>query len=178
MQELRQLAAAKPGQIWFIEHDPGRPLAAGDRDALTSANVVLYQRTLAPLVASVLPIGAYAEPLPLGGEQGLSPRAVSFGGEGWSVAQLVEADADPEARARRVSEALTSLGQIGDPPVLVVVKPAAGRHREIDASLRTAPDLVRDVAREGLVTVVVGPLPLRFPLPGPAHAFAANGLAG
>jgi hypothetical protein len=181
MQELRQLAAAKPGQIWLVEHDLRRPLAAGDRDALTSVNVVLYERVLAPLVASVLPIGAYAEPLPANAGSmppALSPRAIAFAGEGWSVVQVVEAGAHAETRARRLAEALVSLTHIGDLPVLVGVKPAAGRYRELDASLRTAPDLVRDLAREGLLTLVLGPLPLRFPLPGPAHAFAANGLAG
>src|SRR5205814_8499035 len=108
MQELRQLAAAKPGQIWLVEHDLRRPLAAGDRDALTSVNVALYERPLAPLVAAVLPIGAYAEPLPAKAGStpaALSPRAIAFAGEGWSVAQLVEAGAEAEARARRLAAA-------------------------------------------------------------------------
>ena len=177
MQELRHVAAAKPGQIWLIEHEFGYPLAAGDRDALISANVVLYERLLAPLVASVLPIGAYAEPLPAGEKQ-LSPRAVTFAGEGWSVVQFVGAGADAGARTRRMSEALSSLRHTGDLPVLVVVKPAAGGHREFDVSVHSASELIRELVHEGLVTIVIGPLPLRFPLPGPAHAFAANGLAG
>ena len=180
MQELRQVAA-KPGEIWLIEHDMRRPLAGGERDALTSANVVLYERTLAPLVASVLPIGAYAEPLPEKAETGgpgLSPRAIRFAGDGWSVVQLIEAGGDAESRARRISETLSSVGHIGDLPVLVTLKPTAGRSREFDASLRTAPDLARNLTPEGVLTLVIGPLPLRFPLPGPAHAFAGNGLAG
>jgi hypothetical protein len=178
MQELRQPSAARPGELWFIEYDARRPIAAGDRGALSSANVVLYERTLAPLVAAVLPIGSYAEPLTARGDTALSPRAVTFAGEGWSVAQLIDAGPDAERRASRMAAALRSLGDIGDLPILITVKPVAGRYRELDVSLRTAFDVIGDVARDGLLTLVFGPLPLRFPLPGPAHAFAANGLAG
>src|SRR5207253_2268976 len=55
------LPSVDPGQIWLIEHDSATALGAFDRAVLTHANVVLYDRTLAPLVAQVLPIGAYAE---------------------------------------------------------------------------------------------------------------------
>src|SRR6267378_806939 len=58
------LTSVDPGQIWLIEHDPSAALAALDRAVLTRANVVLYDRALAALVAQALPIGAYAEPLP------------------------------------------------------------------------------------------------------------------
>ena len=173
MQSLEAPAAA--GQIWLVEHEIGRPLAGGDRAALTGANVVLYQRELAPLVASLLPVGSYAEPTE---EAGLSPRAVTFAGEGWSVAQRLQSGDGLEARLQRLSEALAALGRLGDLPISVTVKPAVGRPRELDASVRTAASILADVAREGMLTLVFGPLPLRFAAAGRAHAFTANGLAG
>ena len=178
MQDLRQPVAAGPGELWFIEHDPRHPLGAGDRAVLTSANVVLYERALAPLVASVLPLGSYAEPLQVGGDTALSPRTVTFAGEGWSVAQLVGNGAAIKTRLRRIDEVLNAIATFGDLPVQVAVKLEAGRQRELDSSLRTTFDVIRDLAHEGLLTLVFGPLPLRLPVGAPAHAFTANGLAG
>jgi hypothetical protein len=82
--------AVLPGQVWLIEHDPETALSAIDRDALAEANVVLYDRALAPLLSEILPLGGYAEPLPLAGAI-LSPRARDLAAEGWSVVQLVAA---------------------------------------------------------------------------------------
>src|SRR5437868_10222513 len=95
------LPSVDPGQIWLIEHDPVTALGAFDRAVLTHANVVLYDRTLAPLVAQVLPIGAYAEPLSaatIAAGPTVAPRALDFAAEGWSVVQLVAAG--PAWRAR------------------------------------------------------------------------------
>lgn len=174
MQSLVQ-AAATSGRIWLIEHELGRPLAGCDRAALTDGNVVLYQRGLAPLVASLLPIGAYAEP---SDAAALSPRAVNFAGEGWSVVQMIQSGDGPETRLGRLLQALATLGRIGDLPLQIIVKPLAARQRELDASVRTAGPTLAKVIGEGLLTLVFGPLPLRFPAPGPAHVFTANGLAG
>ena len=49
----RQSPAVLPGQVWVIEHDSDAALSSVDRDALTSANVVLYDRALAPLLAII-----------------------------------------------------------------------------------------------------------------------------
>src|SRR5947209_20323637 len=90
----RPLPIINPGQIWIVEHDLTAALCALDRDALTNANAVIYDRTLAPLVAQILPMGAYAEPLSLAGQlagPAISPRALELAGEGWSVVQLVAA---------------------------------------------------------------------------------------
>src|SRR2546423_7565001 len=89
-----QLPDVLPGQIWLVEHDAGMPLSPLDRAVLAAANVVLYDRALASLVAQLLPLGAYAEPLP-GVEPAtgpaIMPRALDFAAEGWSVVQLVAA---------------------------------------------------------------------------------------
>src|SRR5689334_11093916 len=63
-QSVPQLPGVLSGQIWLVEHDAGMPLSLVDRAVLAAANVVLYDRALASLVAQLLPLGAYAEPLP------------------------------------------------------------------------------------------------------------------
>jgi hypothetical protein len=80
-QSVPQLPDVLPGQIWLLEHGAGMPLSPLDRAVLAAANVVLYDRALASLVARLLPLGAYAEPLP-GVEPAtgpaITPRALDF----------------------------------------------------------------------------------------------------
>ena len=90
-----------PGEVWVIEHDPQTPLSAPDRDILTAANVVLFDRASEPLVLETLPLGGYAEPLSRPGAM-LSPRALGLAAEGWSVVQLVAASASRPARLHRL----------------------------------------------------------------------------
>jgi hypothetical protein len=166
-----------PGQVWLIEHSLARPLLPGDRGALTSADLVIYDRALAPVVASVLPIGAYAEAVSFDTSQAgraISTRALGFAFDGWSVAQLVAPHADRSARLRLASDALMSLGCAGDLPVLVIAKGRLFRHRALDTCLRSLPTL--EFADDDLLTLVFGPFVVRYP--APSHAFTANGLAG
>jgi hypothetical protein len=169
----------KPGQVWLIEHISARALFPFDRAVLTGADVVIYDRALAPVVASLLPLGTYAEPMPLDASPAgfvISARAFGFAFDGWSVAQLVEPYADRRLRLRLTSDALVSLGCPGELPVQVVTKRTPGRHRELDTCLRTLPCLADDFADDDLLTLVFGPLVVRYP--ASSHAFAANGLAG
>src|SRR5262245_22309278 len=85
-------AGVRPGEFWLIEKPPETELCSFDRGALKSADIVIYDRALAALVAQVLPIGGYAEPLSRNGttRPGISPRALRFAAEGWRVAQLFE----------------------------------------------------------------------------------------
>jgi hypothetical protein len=92
-----RLPTIEPGQIWLIEHDPAAPISGIDRDALCQANVVLYDRALATLVAESLPLGGYAEPLSAA-DPAISQRALALAGQGWSVVQIVAAR--PSHRAR------------------------------------------------------------------------------
>ena len=178
-QRSGQLSTMKPGQIWLIEHASATALFPCDHHALTGADVVIYDRSLAPVVASVLPIGAYAEPLspdaPAAGPA-ISPRALGFAADGWSVAQLVETCAGRCARLRLASEALMSLGCASDLPVLVIAKTTPDRHQARDACLRTLPGLADEFAGHDLMTLIFGPLIARYP--AHSYAFAANGLAG
>ena len=120
-----------PGQIRLIEHDPETPLSALERDALTEANVVLYERALVPLVAEILPLGGYAEPLSpnAGTDTELAPRALALAGEGWNVVQLIEARPSrrPHAHLHRAPPApLRSAAKVPVEPRLFTANGLAG----------------------------------------------------
>jgi hypothetical protein len=170
------LPGIDPGQIWLIEQDPAAVLDALDRAVLTHANVVLYDRALAPLVAEILPIGAYAEPLSALTIAAVAPRALDFAAEGWSVVQLVAAGPAWRARLPIAPPALLRAHRNGALPVRVIAKGAAGGHHEWDASLDDIAGILRESGDAELLTLVFGPLVLRHP--AHAHAFTANGLAG
>ena|SRR5208282_1401891 len=182
MREDRQSSlepAIGPGQIWLIEQPSASVLFPLDRGALTSADVVIYDRALAPLVARFLPLGAYAEPLSLDARapgSAISLRALKFAAEGWSVVQLVEARPGRRERLHDAVTALTPLGGGGDLPLLAIAKTAADRHRRWEGCLRNASDLIDEFGDDEPLTLVFGPLVVRYP--APAHAVAANGLAG
>jgi hypothetical protein len=182
MREDRQSSldpAIRPGQIWLIEQPSALVLFPLDRGALTSADVVIYDRALAPLVARFLPIGAYAEPLSLDVQaagSAISPRALRFAAEGWSVVQWIEARPGRRERLRDAVGALMRQSGGDDLPLLAIAKTAADRHRRRDGYLRNCFDLIDEFGDDDPLTLIFGPLVIRYP--APAHAFAANGLAG
>lgn len=160
----------EPGQIWLIEHDPGGALCALDRDALTSANVVIYDRALAPLVAELLPIHSYAEPLAQEhhADCGISRRALGFAATGWSVVQLVSA----RREGRDCLQVPPPVSR--DVPVQVITKAEPAANRAADVA--NLPALIAEFAPGEALTLVIGPLAKG--LGGAAASFTANGLAG
>jgi hypothetical protein len=173
----RRLPTINPGEIWVVEHDPASELSALDRDALISANAVIYDRALAPLVALALPMGAYAEPLPFAERlagPAISPRAFELAQEGWSVVQLVEPRLERRRRMHLAPPALLRANG-GELPVLVIAK-SSGRYWERDGCINTLPELIDDFGEDELLTLVFGPI--AAPYPTRTHAFTANGLAG
>lgn len=178
-QPSQQLPTIDPGQIWLIEQDPATALCTLDRAVLTGANVVLYDRALASVVAQVLPIGAYAEPLsgtaPAAGPA-IAARALEFAIGGWSVVQLVAAGPAWRARLPILPPALIRAQRSGGLPVRVIAKAAADRHHEVDSGLDDIAELIREFGDNELLTLVFGPFAARCP--AQAHAFTANGLAG
>ena len=151
----RSPGAIEAGQIWLVEQTAAADLSARGRGAVLGANVVLYDRALAPLVAEILPLGAYAEPLPQEATTALSPRALAFAADGWSVVQLVEPCAS--RRARLESAAATAPGGAGRLKLRVLA--AADEGGDADP-----------------LTLVFGPVIGRAPAQG--GTFTANGLAG
>jgi hypothetical protein len=153
-----------PGQVWLVEQAPATALGALDRDAVTHADLVLYDRALARLVVEALPPGAYAEALP-DGARAVSPRVLQFAADGWSVVQLVEAC--PGRRA--------GLMPAGNGKVAVIAKNGGAALRESDGGGGRLGEILAGFADEP-VTVIFGPLSNGWA--ARRHAFAANGLAG
>jgi len=178
-QSARQAPTVDPGQIWLIEQNSASPICGLDRDALTNVNVVIYDRALAPLVSQVLPIGGYAEPMPVRAHTAgpaILPRAFELAEEGWSVAQLVEASASRRSRIPLLPPTLTRATRSGAFPVRLIAKTAADRCRVVDLGLRELTEVLCEFGEDELFTLVLGPLvSARAAHP---HAFAANGLAG
>jgi hypothetical protein len=170
-------ATVRPGEFWLIEKSSAAELCSFDRGALSSADIVVYDRPLASLVAQVLPIGGYAEPLSRDGtaRPAISPRALRFAGEGWRVAQLLETRHGDSQRLRDAVKALIQL-YADDLPLAAIAKGAVESPRSWQGCLRDLPELIDDLTAADSLTVILGPLPVGFP--APTHAFAGNGLAG
>src|SRR5437763_9392890 len=147
------LPSVDSGQIWLIEHDPATALGALDRAVLTHANVVLYDRALASLVAQVLPIGAYAEPLSaptMAAGPAIAPRAFDFAAEGWSVVQLVAAGPAWRARLPIVPPALIGGRRDGPLAGRGIANAAAGGRYERGVGLDHIAGLLREFGEDEL----------------------------
>jgi hypothetical protein len=112
------LPRMRSGQLWVTALASAEPETAPlEYSALTTANVVIYDRTLAPIVARFLPLGGYAEPA-VPGEDGVGAtlvRCVRFARDGWSIARLVQ----PGGECRHLSELALSLEMPADLRVTV-----------------------------------------------------------
>jgi len=179
-QQSNRGGAVEPGQIWLIEQISDAAICPLDRDALTSANVVVYDRALAPLVAKILPLGGYAEPLSRDARtagSAISPRALEFAADGWSVVQLVEAHSGCRKRLQDAIAALRPANGSGDLAVRVIAKGTTADHRQTrDASVRSLAGLIDEFGDEDPLTLIFGPFFVRHP--ARSQVFTANGLAG
>ncbi len=170
-------ASVEPGELWLIEQSSQMELCQFDCRALTSADVVIYDRELASVIAHLLPTGGYAEPLSLDGaaHPEISPRALRFAAEGWGVVQVVEIRRGGRQRLHGAAEALSRL-QADDLPLRAVAKGVADRHLLWDGRLRNLAELIDKIDVEDPLTVILGPPVVRHP--ARLYAFAGNGLAG
>lgn len=168
-----------PRQLWLIEQVPATALCELDRGALTSANVVIYDRALASVVAAVLPLGGYAEPLSFFCQESgraLSPRALQFAAEGWSVVQLVEASPCWRERLQQAPGELSGANEAGEARVRLIAKHGAEHYKELGADLAVLPGPSDDRDRGHPMTVIFGPIAVRSA--AQPYPFTANGLAG
>jgi hypothetical protein len=180
MSHIRQIEAVPavgPGEIWLVEQAADADLVPLDRDAVASANVILYDRALEALVAEILPLGIYAEPLPSGEpgtQSAISPRALRFATDGWRVVQIVEARPGWREQVNHEAAGLAPSCD-GELPVVVIAKANGNGHRHA-AYASNLPALVDAFSHDYMLTLIFGPLAARDPVPG--QAFTANGLAG
>jgi hypothetical protein len=178
----------RPGQAWLIEQHASEGLSTLDRGALAGADVVLYDRALAPLIAAaVLRVGGYAEPLAADAEEGeeggvgqaISPRALRFAADGWSVVQLVQPQCGWRKRLLRgTSKELLALRGSEGFAVRVIANTDADRCRGREARLPELKELIEFFAEGDRLTVIVGPLAAAAAFVPADVAFTANGLAG
>lgn len=112
LSRLRPLA---PGEL-FVLAIPTAALPEFGRPVLTTANVLIYDRALTPLVADILPLGSYAEPAVGDGLE----RSVRFARDGWSVMRLLDTGSIPSGAAAYAQSVATSVGAAGAPADLVV----------------------------------------------------------
>jgi hypothetical protein len=179
--DLPALPSVQPGTLWLVGFSDTEPeLSPLASRALTTANVVIYDRSLEMTVARALPLGGYAEPAAPGDARW--ERALRFVRDGWSVAQLVDRAAffgkHEISEIHRLTEGLIALWSPSRLFVSLFIGLGGQRYEktemefgELDAIL----DL-RTVEQHSSLTIIfdvaTGGTPARF------SVASANGLAG
>jgi len=182
MREDRRAADGpniEPGQIWLIEQTVATGLFAPDRGAFAGADVVLYDRALAPLLAFLVPPSGYAEPLSADADEGepaISGRALKLAADGWSVVQLIQPTCRWRRRLRHAAAELAPLNGARSLPIQLIAKTATARCRSREARVPDLPELIDAVTEDEFLTLIVGPLAGRTP--AVACVLIGNGLAG
>lgn len=185
---LRSIAAVdatsyptvEPGQLWHVELPSTQPaLSALEHRALTTANVVIFDRALGAQVAQFLPLSGYAEPA-APGEGPSDPameRCLRFVREGWSVARLVEPGSGRGGIIGRLCERLLRVGRPGAAPVSIFAN-ASGRYNRCEVELGELSDVMEcaPFRLAAALTIVVGAISATGS-PGLPVA-STNGLAG
>lgn len=174
--------AVEPGELWLIELSTanGEPSPALCR-AIARANVVIYDRSGAEIVARSLPLGNYAEPAASADETSdpAAARAVGFTRDGWSVLRLFPARPTQRERIARVRRLVNELAATKAPSDIAVTvfgelndgvcEPTETQLDRLDLVLVTYP-------RDAQLTIVVKAL--GSVSAARLHAVAGNGLAG
>jgi hypothetical protein len=173
---LLSLPVVRPGQLWYVQFSSTEPpLAPLEYRALTTANVVIYDGALAPIVAASLPIGGYAE-LAASHDQA-AERCLRFARDGWSVARLVDPRNGWIDGLRQLSERLLRVPATAALPVSIIVS-AGVRYKNIETELSKLGDVAERLGFDQPIatTVIVEGIEA-----GTAPRFvvaSANGLAG
>ena len=180
--ERPALPRIRPGELWVVEQSSTDPhLSPLGHHAITAANVVIYDRSLYPIVAANLPLGGYAEPasLPDGVPDRVFDRCIQFARDGWSVVWFVDHGQPHDARRERIGRLVDQLIGAGCQPshsvslfVSANGSPLQQTETELD-TLGIAIDATTSEDRLAIAFVAVdaGAAPH-------LHAISSNGLAG
>ena len=167
------LLTIEPGQIWVIGISATAALSAAQRQAIVDSNIVIYDRSLEPIVAKTLPPGGYAEPAL---REKTVERCVRFARDGWSVVRLVDRelpDRQRTAHLRALTRQLSAANNSADArPLLFLLDASASRQRPVK---QIDPKMAITTEREDLTVVFLATD--IAPKPGFATA-PLNGLAG
>ena len=180
--ERPALPRIQPGQLWVVEQSSTDPdLSPLGHHAITSANVVIYDRSLYPIVAANLPLGGYAEPasLPDGVPDRTFDRCIQFARDGWSVVRFVDHGQPHDARSRRIGRLVDRLIDAGCPSsqsVSLFVNANGSLPRQTETELDTLGIAIDAATSEDCLAIA-------FTAVGAGaaphlHAISSNGLAG
>ncbi len=172
----------EPGALWLIEVSAEESAASALlRRVIGRANVVIYDRILADIVAGSLPLGSYAEAA-ASSDDAADPaagRAAGFARDGWAVARLVPArptQRERLVRIRRLVEELAATRAPGEVAVTVLGELSDGVCEPTETRLNRLDQVVVTYPRDARLTIVVGGIGRHTA--ARLHAVAGNGLAG
>ena len=177
-----ELPVLRPGQLWLVELPYCEPkLAPLEYRALSTANVVIFDRALTSIVGRNLPLGSYAEPAPWsdGQPDATSERCLRFARDGWSIARLFSPGSwTGHDSVARIQQLLLNLKTLGDLPVEIFVAGVCGAYERKEVRIWRLDEIVaaNSAAQSSTVTIV-----LDVTNCGVAPHFrvaSANGLAG
>ena len=126
--------------LWLFEMSPIEGnLSSLVHQAITTANLVIYDSAYASIVAARLPLGGYAEPAPSssGAPDRTMERCLGFALDGWRVVRLVDHDKARGPwiqRIRHLSERLAARKVPDDLPVLLFTNPDDGCYPKTETS--------------------------------------------
>ena len=171
-----ELPAVGRGELWLLSLPlPGQAALAFAHSALTTANVIIFDRALAHVAAALLPLGGYAEPA---GGDGMD-RSIQFARDGWSVVRLVAAGSPGSRLAERARAAVARLRASGAPAALNVTRFAAtdsDQLSRVDLRLGSIDGLVDEIDDSRPQAVVFENFACRCT--AALSVSVANGLAG
>lgn len=177
--ELTALPTVHAGQLWLVELPTAeRKFSPFEFRALTTANVVIYDRALASTVARALPLGGYAEPAPASEPASdlAWERCLRFARDGWSVVRLVH----PQGRVQRIQHLSKRLRAAKGPaslPVSVFANTGAGYERS-EAELDGLGDIISSYSlKQTLALTIIIDTPGAGVAPR-LSVVSSNGLAG
>ena len=170
----------QPGQLWLIELSPDGICCPALRSVIDRANVVIYDRAVAGIVAESLRLGLYAEPAPGANEtDSASGRAVGLARDGWAVVRLVSARPTQRERIVRVRRLIDELAVAKAPSeltVTVLAELSDGVCEPTETWLARLDQVVVTYPRDARLTIVVDGINRHAAARG--DAVAGNGLAG
>jgi len=129
--------SSETASLWLFEVSPqDADLPPLLRRAIAAANIVIYDRALAPVVAAALPLGGYAEPAAPNGTvpDPAIERCLGLALDGWSVVRLVDPDT-ASAQRTRLSARLAARNFPGDLPVWLFTDAQDGGCQQIPTRL-------------------------------------------
>ena len=172
------LPTVSAGQVWLVELPiEGAPFAPACH-VLDSANVVIYDRALADIIADALPLHGYAEPAATRNEAAAA-RCVHFARDGWSVARLLPTRLPQRERTRRVQDFIDEIaaaGISGRLAVSILAEGADGIEERLESRFDDLVAVIASYPRDTRLAIVIDAFPSG--IAARLHAVAANGLAG